>query len=116
MLEQVQEELCERIVLGEPTLTVATDCSLALATLPAVAAVNPTARVLWLDAHSDYDTPETSTIGFLGCMSLAGATGAWSSGLGIRCRPTGWCWPAFAEGWMSSTGPVGRRPTPRRSR
>ena len=87
VLEQVQEELCERIVLGEPTLTVATDCALALATLPAVAAVNDSVRVLWLDAHSDYDTPETSTIGFLGCMSLAGATGAWSSGLGDPMPP-----------------------------
>jgi arginase len=38
--------------------------------------------VLWLDAHSDYDTPSTTTIGFLGCMSLSGACGAWDSGLG----------------------------------
>ena len=53
-----------------------------LARCPPWYAELPEARVLWLDAHSDYDTPETSTIGFLGCMSLAGATGAWDAGLG----------------------------------
>ncbi len=63
-----------------PPLTVATDCALALGTLPVVARLQPAARVLWLDAHCDYDTPETTTIGFLGCMSLAGACGEWASG------------------------------------
>jgi arginase len=82
VLESAGAELRRRIGLGKPTLTVATDCSLALGTLPALHAEAPEARVLWLDAHSDYDTPETSTIGFLGCMSLAGATGAWDAGLG----------------------------------
>ena len=43
--------------------------------------------MLWLDAHSDYDTPQTTSIGFLGCMSLAGATGAWDSGLGPALAP-----------------------------
>lgn len=61
-------------------LSLATDCSLALATLPVVARARPSARVLWLDAHCDYDTPGTTTIGFLGCMSLAGACGEWDSG------------------------------------
>jgi arginase family enzyme len=42
---------------------------------------------LWLDAHCDYDTPQTTTIGFLGCMSLAGATGAWDAGLGDPMPP-----------------------------
>jgi arginase len=67
---------------GRRPLMLATDCALALATLPALAEQAPGARVLWLDAHSDYDTPDTTTIGFLGCMSLAGACGAWDSGLG----------------------------------
>ncbi len=82
VLESAGRELRARIGRGAPTLTVASDCSLALGTLPAVYAELPEARVLWLDAHSDYDTPQTSTIGFLGCMSLAGATGAWDAGVG----------------------------------
>jgi arginase family enzyme len=64
----------------EPSLTLATDCTLALVTLPTVARLHPGARVLWLDAHCDFDTPEMTTIGFLGCMSLAGACGRWDSG------------------------------------
>ena len=87
VLGRVSDELTPRLARGETTLTVASDCSLALATLPAVAAAIPDVRVLWLDAHSDYDTPQTSTIGFLGCMSLAGATGAWSAGLGTPLAP-----------------------------
>ncbi len=68
-----------RVAAAVMPVTLATDCSLALGTLPALA---PDVRVLWLDAHADYDTPATSTLSFLGCMSLAGACGAWESGLG----------------------------------
>jgi arginase len=60
-------------------ITLASDCALALGTLPALPAGT---SVLWLDAHADFDSPDTTTQGFLGCMSLAGACGAWDSGLG----------------------------------
>jgi arginase len=63
--------------VGPGSVTLASDCALALATLPKAAA-----NVLWLDAHADYDTPRTQTYDFLGCMSLAGATGAWKSPFG----------------------------------
>ena len=74
--------VAEHLGAGRQPVTVASDCSLALGTLPRVASHQPDARVLWLDAHTDFDTPQTSTIGFLGCMSLAGAVGRWDSGLG----------------------------------
>jgi arginase family enzyme len=38
--------------------------------------------VLWLDAHGDYNTPDTSGSGYLGGMCLAAATGEWDAGLG----------------------------------
>jgi arginase len=82
VLEQVAALVAERIAEGRRPVTVAPDCALALATLPAIAAHEPAPRVLWLDAHTDFDTPATSTLSFLGCMSLAGATGRWDSGLG----------------------------------
>jgi arginase family enzyme len=82
VLEQAGALVAERIAEGRRPVTVASDCALALGTLPAVTAGEPAVRVLWLDAHTDFDTPATSTISFLGCMSLAGATGAWDSGLG----------------------------------
>jgi len=89
VLSEAAAALEQALTAGQAALTLASDCSLALATLPALAAARPDAQVLWLDAHCDYDTPETTTIGFLGCMSLAGATGAWDAGMGRPPLPPG---------------------------
>lgn len=62
-----------------PVLT-AGDCSIALTTLPTVASHRPDAKILWLDAHGDFNTPESSESGHLGGMALAGACGLWSTG------------------------------------
>ena len=64
-----------------PVLT-AGHCTIALSTLPTVARHRPDAKVLWLDAHGDFNTPQTTPSGFLGGMPLAGACGAWESGFG----------------------------------
>ena len=61
----------------------AAECSVALTTLPTVLAHRPEARVLWLDAHGDFNTPATTASGYLGGMALAGATGLWNPGLGV---------------------------------
>jgi len=82
VLERAGAELSGAVGAGTPCVTLAPDCALGLATLPTVARAAPNARILWLDAHADFDTPQTSTTGFLGCMSLAGACGRWDSGLG----------------------------------
>ncbi len=60
-------------------VTPASDCALAIGTLPAIVDAVDDVSVLWLDAHADYDTPNTQTADFLGCMSLAGACGAWDT-------------------------------------
>jgi arginase len=62
-----------------PLLT-ATDCSICIATVPAVARRWPDAWLLWLDAHGDFNTPDTTPSGFLGGMCLAGAVGLWDTG------------------------------------
>lgn len=67
---------------GNRPLLLAGDCSVALTTLPAALRHHPEARVLWLDAHGDYNTPGTSGSGYLGGMCLAAATGEWDAGLG----------------------------------
>jgi len=67
---------------GNVPVLLAGDCSIALTTLPAALRHRPDARVLWLDAHGDFNTPETSPSGFLGGMALAGACGRWDAGLG----------------------------------
>nr|WP_237400797.1 arginase family protein [Rhodovulum sulfidophilum] len=53
-----------------------------LATLPVVARHHPGACILWLDAHGDLNTPETSGSGYLGGMTLSGPAGLWKTGLG----------------------------------
>ncbi|MGI8440057.1 MAG: arginase family protein [Thermoleophilaceae bacterium] len=58
----------------------AAECSVALTTLPAVARHRPDAKVLWLDAHGDFNVPDTTGSGYLGGMCLAGACGAWETG------------------------------------
>jgi arginase family enzyme len=68
-------------------LLVAGDCAIALSTLAAVRRHRPEARVLWLDAHGDFNTPETTGSGFLGGMALAGAVGLWDAGLGLEAFP-----------------------------
>jgi arginase len=63
---------------------VAGDCSICLTTLPAVVRHHPEARILWLDAHGDFNTPDSTPSGFLGGMCLAGACGRWETGLEDR--------------------------------
>ena len=56
------------------------DCSICMTTLPTVARLVPGVRVLWLDAHGDFNRPESSPSGYLGGMCLAGACGHWDTG------------------------------------
>ena len=68
---------------------VAPDCSVSITTLPAVVRHRPDATVLWLDAHADFNTPETTVSGYLGGMCLAAACGLWDSGFALpRVDPT----------------------------
>jgi arginase len=68
---------------------VAGDCSIALTTLPVALRHRPDAKVLWLDAHGDYNTPATTQSGFLGGMCLGGACGEWEHGLADAIPPEG---------------------------
>jgi len=57
------------------------ECSVGLTTLPTVLRHRPDAVVLWLDAHGDFNTPDTTLTRSLSGMSLAGASGQWNAGL-----------------------------------
>lgn len=72
---------------GARALIVANTCSASLATLPVAARHNPGMAVLWIDAHGDYNIPQTTGSGYLGGMALAGASGLWDSGHGIGVEP-----------------------------
>jgi len=73
---QVEDAIGE----GHFPVLCSSDCSICLTTLPTVARLVPGVRVLWLDAHGDFNTPETTPSGFLGGMCLAGACGRWETG------------------------------------
>jgi arginase len=66
---------------GNVPVLLAGDCSVCLTTLPVALRHRPEAKVLWLDAHGDYNTPDSTPSGFLGGMCLAGACGEWEHGL-----------------------------------
>jgi arginase family enzyme len=66
---------------GRTPILVHGDCAIGMTTLPAVHRARPDARVLWLDAHGDFNTPDTSPSGWLGGMALAGACGLWDPGV-----------------------------------
>jgi hypothetical protein len=74
---QVDDALAE----GAFPLLIAGDCSIGLTTLAAVYRHRPDARVLWLDSHGDFHTPDTTESQFLGGMALAGACGLWDAGV-----------------------------------
>ena len=81
---QVEDALGE----ARTPLLFASDCSICLTTLASALRERPEAKVLWLDAHADFNSPATTPSGFLGGMCLAGACGAWDAGLGPTIDPS----------------------------
>ena len=74
--------------MAEPApVLIAAQCTIALATLPVLAAREPGTVVVWLDAHGDFNTPATSGSGYLGGMPLAAACGLWDGGYGAGLDP-----------------------------
>jgi arginase len=72
---------------GAFPMLVASDCSIAIGTLAVLARREPAARVVWLDAHGDFNTPATTASGYLGGMCLAAACGRWDAGFGPALDP-----------------------------
>jgi arginase len=79
----------DAFVAGDFPLLVAADCSVTLTTLPAVVRHRPGATILWLDAHADFHTPDTTVSRYLGGMCLAGACGVWDAGFDLPAVPPG---------------------------
>ena len=75
-------QIDDALAAGDTPVLLAADCAVSVTTVPAALRNRPDARVLWLDAHGDYNTPDTSGSGYLGGMCLAAATGEWDAGLG----------------------------------
>lgn len=75
-------QLDDALAGGRLPVLLAGEGSVALTTLPTVTRHRPDARLLWLDGHGGFNTPETSESGYLSGMALAGACGIWQAGLG----------------------------------
>ncbi len=76
-LMRVHEQLAD--ALGphqEPVLTVGGDCGVALAPIAHAARRSPGLAVVWIDAHPDLNTPDSSPSGAFAGMALSAVLGA----------------------------------------
>jgi len=80
-------QIDDALEAGRIPILLVGDCSICVSTLPVVVRHRPDVRVLWLDAHPDFNTPDTSASGYLGGMGLAGACGLWDTGFGAGLDP-----------------------------
>lgn len=87
-LVRAGETLHEIVTSGGYPVLLASDCTISMGTLPALAGARPDAWVLWIDAHGDFNSPDTTLSGFVGGMCLAGACGVWETGLGTGPEPS----------------------------
>lgn len=71
--ERLAEHVERAVSRGAFPLVLGGNCDSSLGTLAGVGSAEM--GVIWFDAHGDFDTPRTSTDGYLGGMSLAIATG-----------------------------------------
>jgi arginase len=101
-------DLCDRLSTlvadaagrGAMPLVLGGDHSVALGSLVGMAKVRGTGGVVWIDAHGDLNTPETSPSGNVHGMVLAAALGL----AGDSFRRDGWPLPAIAPGKIALVG------------
>jgi arginase family enzyme len=74
---------------GAFPILLASDCTICMGALPVLARREPETRIVWLDAHGDFNTPATTASGFLGGMCLSAACGRWDGGFGAGVDPRG---------------------------
>jgi arginase len=85
---------------GHVPLVLGGDHTVALGSLAGLARVSGQGGVLWLDAHGDLNSPETSPSGNVHGMVLAAALGR----AGPRFHEDGWGLPAVAESRAALVG------------
>lgn len=85
---------------GQTPLVLGGDHSVALGSLVGMASENGAGGVLWIDAHGDLNTPESSPSGNVHGMVLAAALGLGGPGFAYE----GWTLPAIEAGKLSLVG------------
>ena len=91
LADAVASEVALAVAQGGPTTILSGDCLLALGALAGVQRAGLDPALIWLDAHADAHTLETTTSGYLGGLSLRLALGAnadrLADPLGLRFVP-----------------------------
>src|SRR5579884_2975345 len=73
--EELAREVTEALNQHEFPLILGGDHSLALGSISGVAKVHPDVGILWIDAHADFNTPDTTPSGNIHGMILAALAG-----------------------------------------
>lgn len=86
---QISTFVTDSIRRGNRPVSVSGDCCAAIAVLAGLQHAGIDPAVIWLDAHGDFNTHETTLTGFLGGMPLAMMTGRGDQTFvrGASCRP-----------------------------
>ena len=98
--ERIAAKVVEESVAGAIPLVLGGDHSVALGTLGGLASAHGPGGVLWIDAHPDINTPETSPSGNVHGMPLAAALGL--AGEGFESEQ--WPLPAVDPGRVALLG------------
>ena len=98
--QQVADLVAWAATDGHLPLVLGGDHSVALGTLGGLARVHGPGGVLWLDAHADLNTPETTPSGNVHGMALAAALGI----AGPAFASDGWPLPAVQRGRVALVG------------
>ena len=89
--EAIASQVQLAVAEGGPATVISGDCLIALGTLAGVQRAGLEPALIWLDAHGDVHTLETTTSGYLGGLSLRLALGAHpelvADPLGLRFIP-----------------------------
>lgn len=84
-IEAICNELADTVAstlrAGSLPLVLGGDHSISMGTVAGVARVRPAVGLIWMDAHGDFNTPETSPTGNIHGMPLAAITGRGESSL-----------------------------------
>jgi arginase len=100
LCDRIAKLVAEARARGETPLVLGGDHSVALGTLVGMAASHGPGGVIWLDAHGDLNTPESSPSGNVHGMVLAAALGL---GGGMFAHE-GWTLPAIGSGRLALVG------------
>jgi arginase/N-omega-hydroxy-L-arginine amidinohydrolase len=87
-LRGVAAAISLHVARGAPALIFVNRCAASIATIAAALRSNPGLAVLYLDAQADFNTPATTTSGYLGGMVISALCGLWDTGFGAGLEPS----------------------------